>query len=107
MQQDNFLGNRQEPPMADKLAARIIYETAHMPQQKSWIEQLKDLITMRPAQVAFAMLCLVALSVIILSNSSETSAPMQVASMQNEDVYEDFVTLYEQETLTFLVADLN
>ena len=107
MQQDNFLGKRQEPPMADKLAARIIHETAHMSQQKSWIEQLKDMIAMRPAQVAFATLCLVALSIIILSNSNETSTPIQMASMQNEDVYEDFVTLYEQETLTFLVADLN
>lgn len=107
MQHNNPLDNRQQPQSADSLAARIIHETAHLPQQKSWIEQLKDMIAVRPAQVAFASLCLVALSVLILSNGSEVNAPMQMAEMQVEETYDDFATLYEEETLTFLVADLN
>lgn len=109
MQHDNFLDNRKDPPLADKLAARIIHETAYLPQQKSWIEQLKDMLSARPAQVAFAALCLVLLSVAVLS-TDQVSSPtntVQFAEVQGPSGYEEFATVFEQETLTFMVADLN
>lgn len=96
--------------MADRLAARIIHETAHMPQQKSWIERLQDMLAMRPAQAAFAALCLVLLSVAVFSIDTELSSltnTVQVAEVQGPSGYEEFATVFEQETLTFMVADLN
>ena len=121
---ETILNKRMAPPSSHDLSARIIDETSRMPQSGSYWQRFMQLISTYPTRAALASVVAVMLVIAVLPDNDRTLSPAQIAQTStgermfaaseisdeqralNSTPYAEFQMTFEQETLTFMLADL-